>query len=91
MAFFGEAPSTVRTEMGVTAHFIWIALLTICPPVVLVGCKVKNKYIGLWLQLAGDLGMTSALIAYCAAILQAAWLGKGVFSIWGFLGLAIIS
>ena len=62
-----SAPTTVRSEIGGTVHWLWIALLIICPVTCFAGQILRDQYTGRQLQLWSNVGITCALAAYVAA------------------------
>ncbi|WP_288436738.1 hypothetical protein [uncultured Gordonia sp.] len=86
-----SAPTTVRAEIGGTVHWVWIALLIVCPMTCLVGELLPDKYTGRQLQLWSNVGITCALGAYVSAVVQASWLGRGLFAVYMASGLMVLT
>ena len=69
MAISTTAESIVARELGHFTHWAWVALLLICPPMVLIGYRMHDQYAGLLLQFGGNLAITAGLFGFCAAII----------------------
>ncbi|GAC71041.1 hypothetical protein [Gordonia soli] len=88
---FTDAPTTVRGELGGGAHWVWIGLLTLCPITCLAGQLLHDQYTGRQLQLWSNIGITCALGAYVSAVVQASWLGRGLFAVYMAAGFTILA
>lgn len=86
-----DAPTTVRNELSGNVHWVWIGLLVICPVTCLAGQLARNQYTGRRLQLWSNLGITFALGAYVAAVVQASWFGRGLFAVYLAAGMSILT
>lgn len=51
----------------------------------------RNQYAGRQLQLWSNLGLTFALGAYVTAVVQASWLGRGLFAVYLAAGVSILT
>jgi len=91
MVTVGKAPSTVQQALGPVVHNFWVGMVIGAPLVLYFGIYAKDKYLGLWWQFAGDAAMFGALFTYILSILQSDWVGRGIFGLWGFIGLTIWS
>ena len=70
---------------------MWIALLIVRPMTCLVGELLSDKYTGRQLQLWSNVGIACALGAYVSAVVQASWLGRGLFSVYMASGLMVLT
>ncbi|MFE2994987.1 hypothetical protein ACFXG4_08250 [Nocardia sp. NPDC059246] len=86
----GEIPGAVGQIMGRFAHLGWVALLVAGPTMWAVGVLLEQRQpIGLWLQLAGDVGVFFALTVYVLALSQTVYAGRATFALWVVLGLVV--
>lgn len=85
----GAPPNAVAQAMGHEVALMWTALIIACPTLTLVGLWQRRRAFSLWLQLAGDSGVTFASAAYVVAVLQATWSERATFAAWSAAALAI--
>jgi len=71
--FFDAPLGYVQEVMGQPFYDMWIWMHILGTAEVLVGLTIKNKYLGLWLQLGGNFSMGMVLLAYEIA----AWITWG--------------
>ncbi|WFN94183.1 hypothetical protein [Gordonia sihwensis] len=81
----GHVPSAVLDTMGTSWHHIWLVLLLVGPPLSVVGTRLPNRWLGLWVRVAGNTSVYGALIALITAVSIAngaltwtAWTGIGL-------------
>ncbi|AHH20867.1 hypothetical protein NONO_c60910 [Nocardia nova SH22a] len=85
-----ETPNAVGQQIGPCFQFFWLGLLVLCPVLTFLGMWVERRHIaGLWLQVAGDAGVSFALLAYTAAIGHATFAGRATFAMWIALALSV--
>lgn len=97
-ALFAEPVSVVDVALGNITYAVWVWMNVLCPLLVAVGCWLgrdrgdhlsRSTTNGMLLQLAGDVGMVFTFGAYVAALLAAAWWGKGTYAVWIISGLTL--
>jgi hypothetical protein len=76
------SPTAVSLAMGRCFSLVWIALMIVCPCMSLVGQWQRQRPASLWLQLAGDAGVTAITAAYAVAVLQATWAQRATVGAW---------
>jgi hypothetical protein len=85
-----ETPNAVGQTLGPCFQFFWLGLLVLCPLLTFGGMWVERRHIaGLWLQLAGDAGVSFALLAYTAALEHTTFAGRASFAMWIALALSV--
>lgn len=76
-------PTTVTRVMGEHVDAIWTAMLIVCPLLACIGMwRARSSIAGLWLLLAGDIGVLACYLAYIAAIVQSTWARSATFAAW---------
>ena len=81
-----QVPNVVSEEMGAYVHQGWALLLVTSPLLTLAGWWLRRGRehladVGPVLSITGNLGATGALAAYVTAVVQASWIGRGMFSV----------
>ncbi|MCR8897314.1 hypothetical protein NWF34_10170 [Gordonia sp. GONU] len=90
-----SAPNVVEEEMGGVAQSAWIWLSVACPVLTLVAYLARRSSgwigdLGPGLGIGANVGLTFALTSYVAAVLQASWIGKGMYALWPFIGFTML-
>lgn len=62
--FFGAPLTYVVDVMGPQFYDLWLWMHILGTAEVMVGLTIKDKYLGLWLQLGGNFSMALVLLAY---------------------------
>ena len=70
-------------HMSSVVYHMWLWLNVLAPPVALIGKGLRGNwtYVGMWMQLTGDVGVTGALMGYLAGEFAVIGLGEGNYSI----------
>lgn len=85
-----ETPNAVGQTLGPCFQFFWLGLLVLCPVLTFVGMWAERRHIvGLWLQVAGDAGVSFALLAYTAALSHTGFATRATFAMWIALALSV--
>lgn len=69
--------------MAMPSYHMWLWLNALAPPIALVGKGLHGNwtYVGMWMQLTGDVGVTGALASYLAGEFAVIGLGEGNYSV----------
>ena len=65
------------------SYHMWLWLNALAPPIALIGKGLRGSwtYVGMWLQLTGDVGVTGALLSYLAGEFAVIGLSEGNYSL----------
>lgn len=90
-----SAPNVVEDEMGAFAQHAWIWLSVVCPVLTLASYLARRNHgwlaeLGPGMGIGANVGLTLALTSYVSAVVQASWIGKGMYALWPFIGLTIL-
>lgn len=85
----GGVPQAVEEAMGPVANVAWVWMcigVTVC----LLGKRLNSglSYLGLWLQVAGDVFALGAFGGYVLATMQTSYFGAVLIAVWVFAALA---
>lgn len=86
-------PNVVAEEMGTHVQYFWTWLSAACPVLTLVGYLLRRSSFGdfaLPISIGANTGLTLAVGAYVCAVVQASWIGRGLYSTFLIVGVVLI-
>lgn len=84
-----SVPQAVEEAMGPAMNVVWLWMCIGCT-VCLLGKRMppSHAYLGLWLQVAGDVFAFGAFGSYVLATMQTSYWGKNLLAVWVIAALA---
>lgn len=86
-------PNSVAEEMGTHVQYFWTWLSAVCPVLTLVAYLLRRSSFGdfaLPISIGANAGLTLALGAYICAVVQASWIGRGLYATFLIVGVTLI-